>query len=173
MKVDIPRRETVVELALQGHPPREIERETGLSRQTIYSDLKAARRAGQQIPRFETRGVPRARPEPSERHRKVVDMALEGTPPRVIADRLELAPEAVHYELRNARKQGVEIPPFRCGRSPKEFRTLRIAPEAMRPLVAHADLRRIPTVKLAERLLECIAADDLVDAVLDDGAADG
>lgn len=173
MKANIPRRERVVELALKGHPPYEIEQETGLSRQQIYYDLKAARRAGQEIPRFETRGIPRAPSEPTERYRQVVAMALQHTPPRVIADRLELDPEAVHYELRKARTNGVEIPPFRCGRSPREFRTLRLAPVCMRPLVAHAQARRMPTVKLAERLLERIAADDLVDAVLDDGGADG
>ncbi len=48
----IPRRETVIELALKGILPRDIAARTGLSLNTVYSDLREARRKGQNIPRF-------------------------------------------------------------------------------------------------------------------------
>ncbi|TDE40953.1 hypothetical protein [Antarcticimicrobium sediminis] len=173
MKSVTTRRETVVQLALKGNRPCEIIEQTGLSRTTIYHDLKVARRAGQHIPDFNKRGISKPELEPSERHKQVIALAVEGVPPRLIAEQLSLDSEAVYYELRNARRRGTQIPRFRCGRRPNEFRMLRLEPEAMRPLATHALARGMPTARLAERLLERIAADDLVDAVLDDGGADG
>lgn len=100
-------------------------------------------------------------------------MALGGMPPRDIAEHLEIDPEAVHYELRVARNRGTAFQSFRPGPRQREFRILRIAPDVMQSLVAAADVRDIPTARLAEKLLEQIATDDLVDAVLNDGGENG
>lgn len=58
MKPEIPNRETVIALAKQGIPPREIALETGLSPNTVNYDLSQARKDGVELPTFK-RGVPR------------------------------------------------------------------------------------------------------------------
>lgn len=47
-------RDRVVQMALGGTPPREIARKTGLSVNTIYSDLSWARKNGVDLPHFTT-----------------------------------------------------------------------------------------------------------------------
>lgn len=59
MNTGIPGRQDVIDMALDGVRPAEIEARTGLSINTIYHDLYQARKQGQDIPNF-TAGRQRA-----------------------------------------------------------------------------------------------------------------
>ncbi|MFN4058187.1 MAG: hypothetical protein ACK4HW_08400 [Roseinatronobacter sp.] len=49
-----------------------------------------------------------------------------------------------------------------------EFRRLTVSPDTLQALQRHACQRGLTPCELVERLLEAIAEDDMVDAVLDD-----
>ncbi len=64
MTPDIPGRKQVVDMAIKGVRPAEIATRTGLSINTIYCDLSAARKDGVDIPKFTTgraRGLSKGR----------------------------------------------------------------------------------------------------------------
>lgn len=52
MKFEIPGQQRVIDMALGGTPPSEIARITGLSINTVNSDLYSARKSGAKIPDF-------------------------------------------------------------------------------------------------------------------------
>jgi transposase len=100
----------------------------------------------------------------------VLMLARKGLPPREIARRFGITANSVSCRLHYWRKQGVALPAPKVGR-PKGTarahltRTTRQLHEDLQPYAA----RRCLTVKeLCRRILNAVAEDDLVDAILDD-----
>ncbi|MGD9862564.1 MAG: hypothetical protein AB7S99_05060 [Pseudodonghicola sp.] len=110
---------------------------------------------------------------PSPTYSRVVALAKDGMPPRKIAVELGIAPRSAHDYLKTARRNGETIPRFDGGGRPVgEYRTLHIKREALEKLATIANERGVQTIQLAADLLNTIAEDDLVDAVLDRGGDD-
>lgn len=62
------------------------------------------------------------------------------------------------------KRYGIDTDDFRAGQ-----RTSEIPPSILNALRPHAELRGISSFELACRILRIIVADDMVDAILDDG----
>jgi hypothetical protein len=104
----------------------------------------------------------------SPRH-DVVQMALAGEPPRLIAGALGIKPNMVHYHLTAARKSGVQIPKFKRGAGWAGARFLVALDPSIRTALAPAAAQRgIDQRELAARILTVIVNDQLIDAVLAD-----
>lgn len=103
---------------------------------------------------------------------RVIDMARQRIQPRDIAVRLNCAPDTVYQYISAARRAGMRIPKFTNGRPNKTAGYAHISHDTAAALLPHADRRGIPLRVLAKQLLEVIARDDLVDAILDDGGRD-
>lgn len=101
----------------------------------------------------------------------VIDLALQRVPPRVIAHRLNLPREKVYTVLQSARRNGLELPRFSCkagNLSPGPTRTVLTETTTLDALVPHATKRGWSVNALCRLLLQAIADEQLVDAVLDD-----
>jgi len=98
----------------------------------------------------------------------VLKLAIQGIPPREIAEQVPLKLGTIHSYLWRARQGGMNIPKFK----PPGRRTvgprLEIPMHVADALKPHADQRRLTIQALTHALLEVIARDDMVDAVLDD-----
>jgi len=100
----------------------------------------------------------------------VVEMSRRGLPPRDIARRLGTTANAISTRLHQLRKRGVALPPPQIGR-PKGTarshltRTTRQLHEDLQPYAAR---RGLAVKELCRRILNAVAEDDLVDAILDD-----
>lgn len=99
-----------------------------------------------------------------------VEMARQGVPPRQIASRLSLRAGTVRSYISKARRAGEDIPLFPTGRPDTCTcgHSLAIEQEFMARLAPHAHSRGMTVRVLARLLLEQIARDGLVEAVLDD-----
>lgn len=105
-----------------------------------------------------------------------IRMAQQGIPPRDIAAHFNVSNERVWNLLSNARRSGHDIPRFHGGwvrDSRLSWCQVGLPPMARAALAAAAERRGLKVNDLAARLLEVIALDGMVDAVLDDGGADG
>ncbi len=103
---------------------------------------------------------------------QVIDLALQNTPPRDIAVMLNRTRATVYHYLFLARRAGVNIPEFRGGARITTAGYMHISNDTAALLRPHAARRGIPPRDLARRILETVAGNDLVDAVLDDGGHD-
>lgn len=104
---------------------------------------------------------------------RVVKLAKDGVPPKQIAEVLHLRAASVHYHLREARSTGEEIPHFKRGTGTGKVFRIELPLELRDRLADHARRRKASPERLAARLVRTVLADGLVDAVLDDGGADG
>lgn len=124
-------------------------------------------------------------PEEKEALRaEVIALAQEGLRPVLIYNKLahRCYYPFVMNTIAGARKKGISIPDFRnqCGkRHPGALKT-PAKPTEEKPLLSdaalqyfgkHAEQREITTERLCARILETIARDDMILAVLDDGDA--
>lgn len=107
---------------------------------------------------------------------EIIALARQGNPPREIAARMGLDANTVSCLLSYERRKGAPIPYFPTG--PGRIGRTRFVicdpPAGLREALApHAAARGMSISELAGALLLAITRDDLVDAVLDDGGADG
>lgn len=101
---------------------------------------------------------------------EIIAMAKQGIPPRDIAPKAQRTVDAIYNVISHARRTGHDIPPLpHSGRRPK---LTNVAPSLEQKLRAFSEPRGITVKQLVTRLLEIIVADDLVDAILDDGGVD-
>jgi len=99
----------------------------------------------------------------------VVKLARQEIRPKDIAARLGLHQQTVYEHIRNARAKGEDLPRFSPAGVPKQKRSVQLLAEVREELEPHAAVRGLSPLELAERLLERVAHDQLVDAILDDG----
>lgn len=101
-----------------------------------------------------------------------ISMAKSKVAPADIALALGLAPQTVHHYLSRARAEGDNIPSFQHlnGRGALGKVAFMSAATA-KALQPEANARRTTTERLAARLLSTIAAEGMVDAILDDEVA--
>lgn len=107
---------------------------------------------------------------------QIIALAKKNLPPRAIAQ--AISPSVGTYQiydcLREARRADPTIPRFggvsaREGADPNA-RSIAVPHEVLRELKPHAGRRNLSPGDLVKALLTAIANDDLVDAILDDGA---
>lgn len=97
-------------------------------------------------------------------------MALRGLSIGEIAQAMRIKPNSVTNYLTCARRAGLAVPKCKPGPTPKSgLSTLRISTDLVSRLRPHAVARHLNISELASQLLSEIAADGLVDAILDDG----
>lgn len=103
---------------------------------------------------------------------RCISMAQKNIAPPDIACALKIAPGTVHGYLSDARKAGVAVPYFKwnSGRTHTGL-IATMSQEAAELLRPDAAARGLSTERLAARLLEAIARDHMVDAILDDEVA--
>lgn len=105
---------------------------------------------------------------------EIVRMALDRTPPRVIAARLGIAREDVHAAISYARRKGAHIPRFPpgppAGHAAPRSRGVRIPAATYHVLHDEAQRRGLPGPgALTVALLDAICTDRLFDAILVEG----
>lgn len=103
-----------------------------------------------------------------ERNERIVAMALDNVPPREIATLFDIGPGVVSNILSLARKAGVEVPRFGRGWRAPRSRHIVVSLGTLQELAPDARKRNTTTVSLARLIVETVAAEGLVDAVLDD-----
>ncbi|MBY6091050.1 hypothetical protein [Maritimibacter alkaliphilus] len=100
----------------------------------------------------------------------VVSRMIEGAAPRDIAAELNLSVETVYHYASQGRKQGLPIPHRRGGARGSRVDRIAISKSLMTCLSAQSAARGMTESELANRILEAVVFDRIVDAVLDDGA---
>lgn len=117
----------------------------------------------------------------SPEKQRIIDKAQAGVRPMQIAADLGLPVDEVYGTISYARKRGVPISHFPAGKQgvvklPPELRsatvTLRVDGELLACLEEPARLRGLSDRQLAVRLLDVLVREDMIDAVLDDGAGE-
>lgn len=156
------RGQAAIDCAQRGMPVREIAKVTGLTRATVSRYLYDARRLGTSVP------ITTGRPT-GDKAAEAVDLAKAGVRPARIAAELGLSLQQVYGHISYARRRGEDIPRFSTAGT-RQRRGVSLAQEERDLLAPHAALRHIDVVELAERILSRVIEDNIVDAVLDDGA---
>tara|TARA_R110000868_G_scaffold368852_1_gene632004 strand:- start:22603 stop:22950 length:348 start_codon:yes stop_codon:yes gene_type:complete len=103
----------------------------------------------------------------------IVSLAMRRHAPREIAAQLGLDGRDVHEQLKVARRRGIDIPQFKPGLWTRNRPMVPIDMEVWRELVSHAQLRGLTSNELGTLILETVVRERLIDAVLDDGVAQG
>lgn len=111
-------------------------------------------------------------PAPDGRSDHVLALAKRGVRPCEIAEQTGLSSNAVYTRLAYYRRHGCDIPRFTGG--PRKNGTARlyitdVAPDLRNLLEPHAARRDQTINELARDLLDMVAREGLVDAILDDG----
>lgn len=101
----------------------------------------------------------------------IIPMAKRGVPPSVISERLHLPPAKIHYVIKRARMRGEDIPNFSMKGREQPKRRIPLKADVRRELEPYASARGLTPIELAERILDVVAADKLVSAILDDTTA--
>jgi DNA-binding CsgD family transcriptional regulator len=165
------RHEHIITLALAGRKRSQIAEELGMSRQAVSRALGGARKKNLLPPleRAATR-VGQAQTRVS-RKEEIVELASNGMPPKDIAVRLGCKPSTVHHYLWKARREEGFKGSFKRGATHELGSSTAFLPrplaDALRP---EAEQRGLSVPELARAMLLRIVEDDLVSAVLDDGA---
>lgn len=94
---------------------------------------------------------------------EIVELAVEGNPPSVIAAILGKSINTVNIEIARGRRQGFAIPRFQTGRRPHCAQNGFLA--RYREAAA---IRGITVSELIHQILDVIFKDDLINAILDD-----
>lgn len=109
---------------------------------------------------------------------KVVELAKGGMPPRQIYEQLDrqITISSIYNAISIARGSGEHIPHFSRAPSPDNValarHVIRIHDAAsMEVLDRHCRARRLARNDLLQKIVAVVLADDMVNAVLDDGAA--
>lgn len=111
-------------------------------------------------------------PGPRADREDVIQRAMEGLPPRQIADELGMEANQVSCILWYERRKGRDIPHANRGPWPRQTRIVLQGAHTLREgLWVHAEARSLTIEDLTARLIETLIRDDLIDAVLDDGVS--
>lgn len=111
-------------------------------------------------------------PGPRADREDVIQRAMEGIPPRQIADELGMEANQVSCILWYERRKGRDIPHANRGPWPRQKRIVLHGVQALREgLFDHAEARCLTIEELTTRLIETLIRDDLINAVLDDGVS--
>ncbi len=105
-------------------------------------------------------------------HNAILRLAQKRLPPKEIANRLGLERRQVAGSLARLRKNGEAIPEYSRKCSRKRCR-VSVEPHVHDNLTSFADARGCEVSEIAALILDRVVLDDLVEAVLDDGGADG
>lgn len=100
---------------------------------------------------------------------RVIAMAKDGVRRNEIAKAVKCSVHTVYGYVAKARREGVDIPPFKKG-SPK-FAHITVPNGAALKLRRAARARSVTPSELAERLLSEMVNGNLIAAILDDGVA--
>jgi transposase len=107
-----------------------------------------------------------------EQKARIVELGFEGMPRKDIAAEVGVAVRVVYETIAQARRNGRPVPRVRPG-SPDPRPRVHVDVAVLDRLRPHAERRDIPVREIAAMILATVAAEDMVDAVLDDGGADG
>lgn len=103
---------------------------------------------------------------------RIVALARTGLPPRDIARELGKPATYVRDCLSAARRLGQDVPRFKASGLPLgQFAKVTVRMDVIEKLAADADYRGLTAHELAALILTTVAAEGLVDAVLDDQTA--
>lgn len=163
------RRDEIVELALSGWYPFQIADRFKVRPAYVSGVLAEFRKRGVEIPLFSKEDAIRARS--AETYERVVFLISNGHPPVEIADSLNVTVQTVYQKIKEARKKGISMPRILTFEAIKL--RIPVAPMTRTLLEPHASARGLTPIELGEILIRTIAENDLVNAVLDDGAAHG
>jgi len=157
----------IIELAKSNRFPFQIAEQLNVKRNYVSSILSEARKNGHDIPKF-TPGKSRSA-RGAETYERVIYQASLGLHPLEIAGRLNIGVQTVYQKIKQARENGIIIPQV----SPVEAvkRRIPVSPKIRTALEPHASIRGLTPIELGEALIRAIVENDLVNAVLDDGAA--
>ncbi len=100
-----------------------------------------------------------------------IALARDGGRPLEIALQTGLQPNTVHHYLCDARKSDGSIPSFRSYKRPLKGVIITISRTVVFRLREAGDRRGCSAERIAERLINAIVKDNLVDAILDDGVS--
>ncbi|SIO36723.1 hypothetical protein SAMN05444722_1702 [Rhodovulum sp. ES.010] len=98
--------------------------------------------------------------------------AKAGKRPGEIAAEFDAPVSAIYQILKDARRGGHAIPRFNTAPRPRPgecWLRVRVAVATRRKLERAAEARGLSVSELSARLLDAVASDGLIDAVLDDG----
>lgn len=105
-----------------------------------------------------------------DRFREIVDLVKGGMRPGIVAKELGVPASTVYSYIQRARNRGEDIPKAKTGPIHyKPFAAVRVDPKAIARLDGAARKRGVTTRELAATIIERVAHDGMVDAVLDDG----
>lgn len=103
----------------------------------------------------------------------VVALAKQGIPPRDIARILERPYASVKTYVADARRAGTYIPDFRTltntRKADRDREFVGVSRAIWDALAPHAEVRSIRPSQLITMILDAVAHDQLVNAILDDG----
>ena len=149
-------------------PPATIGKRFGLSPSYVSTILSRARMAGADIPRFDSNLAAGA--STATRDAAIVAAAMAREPTAAIARRFCISKNRVANILCLARKAGKPVPRLRVQgvRRAAVDASVAVTPVTLERLQSPADRRRTTPVDLARLIVETVAREGLVDAVLDD-----
>ncbi|MET4130704.1 hypothetical protein [Roseovarius sp. MBR-6] len=97
-------------------------------------------------------------------------LAGQAVPASEIARRIGVTPNRVHSVLAYLRRNGAEFPRIKMGPSnaPQGARLTRLSGEVRAALAPYAAARQMSVKALSVQILQIVARDRLVDAIIDD-----
>jgi DNA-binding CsgD family transcriptional regulator len=162
---------TAVDLTKQGKSRGEIAASMRVRPCTVSNYLREARRCGIDVPRGKPGRVHFGELNPAVL--VAVDLAKRGMTTSQIAQSMGIKPNTASNYLGDARRFGLDVPKCKPGPITRTgLSTIRVSTDLVAKLRPYAAARRMNISDLAAQLLEEIATDGLVDAILDDGDAD-
>jgi Mn-dependent DtxR family transcriptional regulator len=100
----------------------------------------------------------------------VAELALQSVRASEIARRIGVTPNRVYSVLHYLRRHGAELPRVKSGPSsaPQGARLPRLSGELRAALAPYAAARQMSVKALSVQILQIVARDGLVDAIIDD-----
>lgn len=117
--------------------------------------------------------------ERAARNRRIVALAMIGTPPHEIASLVDCSSDAVSHQLAAARRRDAGVPRFSPGPRPvplpasapaRPSSCVAVPPDVLAELAGPAARRGMTAHGLVRHLLTVIVDEEMLEAILDDGA---